>query len=41
MEIFSAIARPMDAVECKFDDSQPKRGGMQAKEPQVATIRQP
>jgi hypothetical protein len=35
------MARPAAAVECRFEESQPRSGGMQEKAPLDATMRQP
>lgn len=36
-----AIASPTAPVECRFEDNQPRSGGMQEKAPDAATIKQP
>lgn len=41
MEIFRAIASPIAPVVCRLDESQPRRGGIQANDPEDATMRHP
>lgn len=41
MEMLMAMARPTAPVVCRFEESQPRRGGMQEKAPEAATMRQP
>lgn len=39
--MFSAIAKPAEAVVNIFEDRKPRRGGMHENAPDAATMRQP